>query len=134
MVKCLDQLEIPVPVITPDAATVHDLHGSTFTSYLAPSRGSEQLCAWRLDVPATTVGVAHRVTHEEVLLVLDGTLHVHLDGARQQAGPGDVVRVPAGSLFRVDTGASAAGAWVVTSVGLEAVTADGTRIAPPWTT
>ena len=34
--------------------------------------------------------------HEELNVVLDGLLVVECDGARVEAGPGDVVRVPAG--------------------------------------
>ena len=40
--------------------------------------------------------------------------------------------VPAGSELRVDGGTSDATAWVTTTPGLEAVMADGSRIAPPW--
>lgn len=114
-------------------AVVHAMHGSTFTSFVAPSSGSEQLCAWQLDVPAATTGMEHQVTHEEVLLVLDGELHATVDGAVSTARTGDVLRVPAGSRFRADTAGSHLRAWVVTSVGLEAITGDGQRIAPPWT-
>jgi len=46
--------------------------------------------------------------------------------------PGDVVLVPAGSDLRVDAGPEGATACVTTTPGLEAVTADGTKIAPPW--
>lgn len=123
-----------MPLITGGDAVAHHLHGSTFTSFVAPSHGSEQLCAWRLDVPADTRGVAHRVTHEEVLLVLAGSLSASIDDVDSIAGPGDVLRVPAGATFRVSTGDAPASAWVVTSVGLQAVTADGARITPPWTT
>jgi quercetin dioxygenase-like cupin family protein len=56
------------------------VHGSTFSSFVAPSRGSAQLCAWQLNVPAGLRGVAHRPTREEVLLLLDGELTVTLDG------------------------------------------------------
>jgi quercetin dioxygenase-like cupin family protein len=123
-----------MPTITPDDAIVHRMHGSSFTSYVSPSSGSQQLCAWQLDIAADTAGVAHRVTHEEVLLVLSGTLLAELDGVVQTANRGDVVRVPANASFRVSTGEQPGRAWVVTSVGLQAVTDDGTRITPPWTT
>src|SRR6476646_6435082 len=117
-----------MPVTHPADAIVHTMHGARFTSFVAPSSGSEQLCAWRLDLPAGTTGVAHRVTHEEVLLVLAGELHVAIDDRPSVASVGDVLRVPAGSAFRVDTADQAATAWVVTSVGLEADVSDGSRI------
>ena len=59
------------------------------------------------------------------------------EGAREAAtaaGVGDAVVVPAGSMLRVDNpGDEPASAWVTTSTGLEAVLADGSRVAPPWT-
>lgn len=121
-----------MPVLRPADAASFETHGSHFASYVAPSRGGSQLCAWLLTVPAGLVGVAHRPSREEVLLVLDGELRVTLDGDATTAHPGDVVLVPAGSEFRVDAGPAGATAWVTTTPGLEAVTSDGTRISPPW--
>lgn len=109
------------------------MHGSTFTSFVAPAGGSTQLCAWRLEVVAGTTGVPHRVSHEEVLMVLDGELVVDLDGVALRALPGESVFVPAGSSLAVAGGPAGASAWVTTSVGLTATTADGGVITPPWT-
>lgn len=109
-----------------------ETHGSRFLSYVAPARGSTQLCAWRLDVPAGLQGVAHRPTREEVLLVLDGELQVTLDGLRSELHPGDVALVPADSELCVSAGPAGATAWVTTTPGLQAVMADGSRISPPW--
>jgi mannose-6-phosphate isomerase-like protein (cupin superfamily) len=41
-------------------------------------------------------GFGDRHPHDEVNYVLEGLLEVDCDGARVSAGPGDVVRVPAG--------------------------------------
>lgn len=121
-----------MPVFRHDDAVEHNVHGSTFRSYISPSRGSTQLCAWRLNVPAGLQGMAHRPSREEVLLILDGELRITLDGATSRLGPGDIALVPAGSELRVDGGAAAATAWVTTTPGLEAQLADGTRLVPPW--
>lgn len=112
---------------------LHELHGASFRSYVRPATGSTQLCAWRLEVQPGTSGTAHRVSHEEVLLVLDGTLRVHLDGGTRDAVAGDVVHVPAGAGLAVDNvSAEPASAWVTTSVGLVAELTDGTWLSPPW--
>jgi quercetin dioxygenase-like cupin family protein len=113
-------------------AVPYDTHGSRFLSYVSPSRGSSELCAWRLSVPADLRGVVHRPTREEVLLVLDGDLLVTVDGVRDHLRAGDVLRVPAGSELSVDAGPQGASAWVTTTTGLEAVLADGSRLSPPW--
>jgi mannose-6-phosphate isomerase-like protein (cupin superfamily) len=119
-------------VVRSTDAVEHEAHGSTFSSFVAPSRGSAQLCAWRLTVPADVQGVAHRPTREEVLLILDGAMRVTLDGEVADLSPGDVAVVPAGSEVCVDTGAAGVSAWVTTTGGLEAVMPDGSRFAPPW--
>jgi quercetin dioxygenase-like cupin family protein len=121
-----------MPVVRPADAVPFEVHGSRFLSYVSPSKGSSQLCAWQLTVPADLRGVAHRPSREEVLLVLDGELQITLDGQSSALHPGDAVLVPAGCELRVDGGPDGASAWVTTTPGLEAVTADGSRIRPPW--
>lgn len=121
-----------MPVVTSAEAETFALHGSVFRSFVAPSRGSSTLCAWHLEVTPGTVGVAHRPDREEVLLVLTGALTVDLDGTRTEAGPGDVVLVPAGSRLTVSGGPDGATAWVTTTPGLTATTDDGAVLTPPW--
>jgi quercetin dioxygenase-like cupin family protein len=125
-----------MPVLHAADAVVHEMHGSVFTSYAAPARGSRELCAWRLEVPPGSRGVPHTMSKEEILLVLSGALRVTLDGSQPatDAVPGDAVLVGAGTLLQVDNpGPEPATAWVTTTVGLEAIVADGSAIRPPWT-
>ncbi len=122
-----------MPIVRESDAVPHRLHGATFHSFAAPAGGSRELCAWRLEVAPGTEGTAHRVSREEVLLVLGGVLTVTLDDVTTRVAAGEVVLVPAGARFRVDNlAAGPATAWVTTSVGLEATMADGTTISPPW--
>ena len=123
-----------MPVIRSADAVVHEMHGARFVSYAAPSRGSAELCAWRVELPAGSVGVVHTITREEIFCVLSGTLRVTLDGAPSVVASGDVVVLGAGSTVSLDNpGDSVATGWVTTSVGLQAELGDGTRITPPWT-
>ncbi|GIE88781.1 cupin domain-containing protein [Actinoplanes regularis] len=116
-----------------DEAVVHRLHGSAFHSYVSPSAGSAELCAWRLEIAGGTVGVRHRVSREEVILVLAGRIRVHLDGVTEEVTAGDVFRVPVGVEFGVDNAtAETAEAWVTTSVGMRGTLPDGSVISPPW--
>ena len=122
-----------MPVIHAGEAVVHEMHGASFTSYAAPARGSQELCAWRVEIPGRTEGVAHHVSREEVLYVLSGTLRAVLDDHAAEASVGDMILVPAGSKFRVDNPADEpVTAWVTAGAGLTAVLADGSRITPPW--
>lgn len=112
----------------------HQMHGAQFHSYVAPSRGSRQLCAWRTELEPGNIGAPHTVSHEEVFLVLHGSPVITLDDNRVQLSVGDVVLVPESATVQLDNpGDSAAALWVTTSVGLTAVTAEGGTITPPWT-
>jgi quercetin dioxygenase-like cupin family protein len=123
-----------VPVIHASQATVHDMHGTSFTAYASPERGSRELCAWRIEIPGQARGIPHRVSREEVLYVLSGTVQATVDGRAEQASAGDVILVPAGAQFGVDNlGDEPATAWVTTSVGFRGVLPDGSWITPPWT-
>jgi quercetin dioxygenase-like cupin family protein len=123
-----------MPVIRPGDAVVHQMHGATFTSYAAPARGSRELCAWHVEMPGGSEGTPHRVSREEVLYVLGGTIRATVDGRLERASVGDVILVPAGSSLRADNpGDTPATAWVATSVGLAGVLPDGSWFTPPWT-
>jgi quercetin dioxygenase-like cupin family protein len=123
-----------MPVIRAAQSVVHQMHGTSFTSYASPARGSRELCAWRIEIPGGTEGVPHHVSREEVLYVLDGTLRVTLDGEAEDAGPGDVVLVPAGARFGASNLATEpATAWVTTTAGFTGVLPDGSWFTPPWT-
>ena len=123
-----------MPVIRPDQAAVHTMHGTSFTAYASPQRGSRELCAWRIEIPGRTTGIRHRVSREEVLYVLSGTIQASVDGLAEHATASDVILVPAGAQFGVDNPTDEpATAWVTTSVGLHGILPDGSWIAPPWT-
>ena len=121
-----------MPLFTSGTADVFETHGVRFSSYVRPSRGSDQLCAWRVDVPAGP-GAPHRPSREEVICCIDGELTVAMDGTDHPLRPGDVAYVPAGSEIRLDGGPGGGAAWVTSLAGLEATMSDGSRIRPPWT-
>ncbi|MDY6809705.1 MAG: cupin domain-containing protein [Actinomycetota bacterium] len=122
-----------MPVLNAGEREVYEMHGSRFDSYVAPSRGSRELCAWRTTIASGQAGTAHVVDHEEVFLVLEGAPVVALDGHSVAAEPGWVILVPAGSSVRLDNPhTEAAVIWVCTVVGLTATTAAGEAISPPW--
>ena len=97
-----------MPVIHAAETVVHHMHGTSFTSYASPARGSKELCAWHIEIPGRTAGVPHHVSREEVLYVLSGTI-------------------------RATVNDQPATAWVTTSVGFAGVLPDGSWITPPWT-
>ena len=84
-----------MPVIHPGDALQFETDGSRFLSYVRPSRGSTQLCAWQLTVPADLHGVAHRPTREEPCRAEQTLLHSRRRHARPgAAGGGRAVFAP----------------------------------------
>jgi quercetin dioxygenase-like cupin family protein len=122
-----------MPVYRSTDFVSHAMHDATFSSYVAPARGETELCAWRVEVAPGSVGVGHRVSRDEVLLVLGGEPLAYVDETEEKLSAGDVIHVVAGREFRLDNpGSEPATLWVNTSVGLTAQLADGSEISPPW--
>lgn len=124
-----------MPILPAEHAVIHEMHGSQFASYVAPSSGSRQLCAWRTELEPGTPATPHTVSHEEVFLVLEGTPTVRIGTAAATVLiPGSVVFVPAATRVAVSNdGPVAARMWVTAAVGLTATTDDGLVLSPPWT-
>ena len=125
-----------MPVIRAAQSVVHQMHGTSFTSYARHARPSAAgNCAPGASrFPGGTVGVPHHVSREEVLYILSGTLRVTVDGEAADAAAGDVVLVPAGARFGASNQAGEpATAWVTTTVGFARRPADGSWFTPPWT-
>lgn len=122
-----------MPVIRHSEGVEYDTHGAVFTAYARPSTGSAHMAAWRLRIPAELAGVEHRISAEEIFLVLGGTPRISVDSAPAELAAGDVVLAPAGSLLRVDNpGAQEAELWVTADARLTGELADGTAFTPPW--
>lgn len=121
-----------MPIIRATEATTYEVHGSTFLSYVAPSRMQTDVCAWQVEVPQNLQGATHRPSRDEVLRVLSGQLIVSTNGESTSVDVGDVVFIRAGSDLRLDGGPEGGKAWVCTTPGLKAVMDDGSRIVPPW--
>ena len=122
-----------MPVIRSTEGTEHRMHGAVFTAYANSGTGSGELCAWSTRLPPGQSGAGHRISHEEIFLVLEGTPRASIDGRESTLSPGDVLVAPAHSLLRLDNpDAQEALIWAVTSIGLSAELADGSEVSPPW--
>jgi mannose-6-phosphate isomerase-like protein (cupin superfamily) len=113
-----------------------DRPGVHFFGLLAPNRGSTELCTWRLEVDpvAGDNGEPHQLNHEEVFVILEGSLTITIDGQAFDLGAGDALAVPARSLLSVSNRTSAkASALVCIQAGFRATMASGEEIGtPPW--
>jgi mannose-6-phosphate isomerase-like protein (cupin superfamily) len=119
-------------IIRGSEAPRFQLPGVEFTGLAAPSRGSAQLCTWRLAVdPGVRGDESHTIDRDEVFMVLSGSVQVTPDG--EKLGPGDAVVVPAGEPIRLSNlGETKAELHVAITAGFTGTMADGTQIQPPW--
>ncbi len=120
-------------VITEAEAPRFDLNGIEFTGLAAPSRGSADVCAWRITVAAGVYSPSwHTLDRDEIFLVTSGAIQIAPDAPVVSAG--DAVVVPAGTPIQlVNPKDEPAGAYVVIPAGFTATMADGTPVGtPPW--
>jgi mannose-6-phosphate isomerase-like protein (cupin superfamily) len=108
------------------------LPGVEFTGLASPSRGSADICTWRLAVqPSRDEPEPHTIDQDEVFMVLAGSVRVTPDGEALTAG--DAVVVPAGKPIQlVNTGTTTAELYIAIRAGFIGTMADGTTINPPW--
>jgi mannose-6-phosphate isomerase-like protein (cupin superfamily) len=59
-------------LITSADAAVFDVPDTHVIAYAAPSRGSTELCLWRIDIAPGSISPLHHMDCEEVFLCLDG--------------------------------------------------------------
>jgi len=122
-----------MPVLKAPPAHTHELGGARFTSLATPSRGSSDTCVWRVEIAPGTPGTPHRLTREEVFVVLDGRADVRLGDSVSTAGPGDAIVVPPGVPFALSpVGDEALHALCCLPVGGQGQLADGEPFTPPW--
>ena len=109
-----------------------ELPGVRFTGLAAPSRGSAQLCTWRVTVEPRLAGDPHRLDRDEVFMLLSGRVRITPGGEPLDAG--DAVIVPAGEPIQLENLADEpAELYVAIRADFTATMADGTPFGtPPW--
>lgn len=114
-------------------APTHQLHGASFTSLATPSRGSRETAIWRVEIEPGTPAQPHRLTREEIFIVLSGTAHVRIGEREQLAHTGDAIVVPPDTDFTLtNSGADLLCALCCMPVGGEAIIAGRPAFRPPW--
>jgi mannose-6-phosphate isomerase-like protein (cupin superfamily) len=114
-------------------APTFELSGVTFTGLAAPSRGSADVCTWRITVaPGLRSDQSHRIDRDEIFMVTAGELRITPDGELLRAG--DAAVVPAGAPIAVENPADEpAEAYIAIAANFTATMADGTVVGtPPW--
>lgn len=100
----------------------------------APNRGANELCTWQLEVEPHAQSEPHHLDHEEVFILLDGTITISVAGESVELHAGDALSVPAHAQLQL-TGSGEQGAHAIVCIpaGTHATMADGQEIGtPPW--
>lgn len=123
-----------MPVVRTTNAPTFTVDGFHMTGLTAPSRGASELCTWLLEIEPHAKSEAHWLDHEEVFVLLDGTITVSVAGENFELHGGDALNVPAHSLLQLScTADEAAHAVVCLPVGAHGTMADGREVGtPPW--
>lgn len=120
-------------VVPAPAEPTHELGGARFTSLATPSRGSTDTSVWLVEIAPGAAGAPHRLTREEVFVVLAGRAEVSLGEEITGAGPGDAIVVPPGVPFALAaSGEEPLRALCCLPVGGQAQLPDGDPFTPPW--
>jgi mannose-6-phosphate isomerase-like protein (cupin superfamily) len=110
-----------------------EVPGVSFTAAAAPSRGSKQVCTWRIAVqPGLQSPEGHVLDADEVFMVQTGTIKITPEAPPVHAG--DTVVVAAGSPIQlINPTDEIAEVVIAVTAGFVATSADGTPIGtPPW--
>lgn len=121
-----------MPIIPAPASPTHDLGDTRFTALASPSRGSAETSVWIVEIDPGTPATPHRLTREEVFVVLDGAASVRIGDAAGTAAAGDAVVVPPGADFEIAASGDTPLRMVCClPIGGQARIGDAT-FTPPW--
>jgi mannose-6-phosphate isomerase-like protein (cupin superfamily) len=122
-------------LITAADAAIFDVPDTHVIAYAAPSRGSTELCLWRIDIAPGSTSPLHHMDCEEVFLCLAGHAVVVTSAAEQRpVEAGDCLVLAPGTdfSFRV-VGDEPFQAVACIRVGGKATMAfSGDTFVPPW--
>jgi mannose-6-phosphate isomerase-like protein (cupin superfamily) len=122
-----------MPITEGRTASVHELAGTRFTPLASPSRGSTEICVWRVELPPHADAVPHELTREEVLVVLSGSARASIDGRVADVAAGDAIIVPPHTPFCLTAvGDEPVVALAYLPVGGQARMPGREPFTPPW--
>src|SRR5262245_36621477 len=121
-----------MPVIPAPETFTHELPHARFTSLATPSRGSRETSVWRARLDPASSTAPHRLTREEIFVVLSGTLRVAFAGHVGEARAGDAIVVPRDTEVTLSCLDEGAEVLCCLPVGGQAQIEGGPLFTPPW--
>src|SRR3954453_13582699 len=121
-------------LITPADAPVFDVPDTHVIAYAAPSRGSTELCLWRIHIAPGSTSPLHHMDCEEVFLCTDGRAVVVTSAAERPIQAGDCLVLPAQTDFSFRGGGDEPfrALACIRAGGKATMAASGDTFVPPW--
>jgi quercetin dioxygenase-like cupin family protein len=106
---------------------------ATMRTYASPSGpAAASVALWRTEMTDGAVGPAHTVSDDQVLVVMEGSLHAVVGGDEFTLGPRDAVVLPAEVERQLIAGPDGAVTLVASLPGSTARVGDGEPVPVPW--
>jgi quercetin dioxygenase-like cupin family protein len=123
-----------MPVIYSAKAKVFEMPGVKFTGLAAPQTGSKENSAWRFSLTPNSEGTLHKVTREEIVVVIRGTAKAEIGKETHMISAGDAIIIPAHTNFKLsNTTAETFEGVAMIPVGAQAIIGNEPPFTPPWT-
>jgi quercetin dioxygenase-like cupin family protein len=102
-------------------------------TYASHGLTGSDLAVWRVEMAPGAVGPVHSVDAEQVLVVLEGELQVHVDGTTTDLGPDGSKVLPASAQRQLANRSPRPAVAIVSSrSGARASTAERSDVSIPW--
>ncbi len=123
-----------IQLVPLDATRTLSTPAATMRTYASPSTDTAAaVSVWRTELAAGSSGPTHVVDTDHVVVVVEGTLLVDVDGVRGELGPGDGVVLPAGTPRTLSAGPAADVVTVTSALpGSQARVGEAEPVAVPW--
>jgi mannose-6-phosphate isomerase-like protein (cupin superfamily) len=121
-------------LITSADAAIFDVPDTHVIAYAAPSRGSTELCLWRIDIRPGSTSPLHHMDCEEVFLCVAGRAVVVTPAEQRPVKAGDCLVLPAGTdfSFRVLGDEPFQALACIRAGGKATMAASDDTFVPPW--
>ena len=124
----------PMNLITSADAPIFDVPDTHVIAYAAPSRGSTELCLWRIDIAPGSISPLHHMDCEEVFLCLDGRAEVVTSAEERLLQAGDCLVLTPGTdfSFQVVGDEPFRALACIRAGGKATMASSGDTFVPPW--
>jgi quercetin dioxygenase-like cupin family protein len=95
--------------------------------------GAQQVSVIRQLMESGHKNPTHTQTTEEVMIMLQGSVNVTVNGATQELFIGDTLIVPANTPHSIENASGKSAEWLIVSpLGMQFFGPDGNPVTPPW--